>query len=164
MLSGPVSQSRPGTRGGRTTSPSCSRPSRSSTSSRRLPWAGQRLHELLTAEPALAEAWSADGFTALHLAAYFGHVEGVRLLLEHGAAPRAVARNALEVQPLNSAAASQVVEARAPIARLLLEAGADSNAEIEGGFRPLDAAMQNDDAELVELLREHGAIVGDHEG
>ncbi len=124
----------------------------------------ERLHELLTAEPALAEAWSADGFTALHLAAYFGHVEGVRLLLEHGAAPRAVARNALEVQPLNSAAASQVAEARAPIARLLLEAGADSNAEIEGGFRPLDAAMQNDDAELVELLREHGAIVGDHEG
>jgi ankyrin repeat protein len=120
----------------------------------------ERLQALLVVDPALAAEWSADGFTALHLAAYFGHVEGVRLLLEHGAAPGAVARNALEVQPLNSAAASRVAGTRAAVARLLLEAGADPNAEIEGGFRPLDAATQNDDAELIALLREHGAVSG----
>ena len=117
-----------------------------------------RLRELLDADPALAESWSADGFTPLHLAAYFGHADGVRVLLEHGAPVGAVARNDLGVQPLNSAAASQVTDARVAVARLLLDAGADPNAELPSGFRPLDAALQNADAELAELLRERGGV------
>src|SRR5205085_6422539 len=32
-----------------------------------------RLAELVEADPALANAWSADGFTPLGLAAFFGH-------------------------------------------------------------------------------------------
>jgi hypothetical protein len=118
--------------------------------------ATERLGELVVAEPGLVAAWAADGFTPLHLAAYFGHVEGVRLLLAAGAEVGAVARNDLGVQPLNSAAASQVAGARVAVARLLLDAGADSNAELAGGFRPLDAAVQNGDEELAALLRERG--------
>jgi hypothetical protein len=118
--------------------------------------ATERLAELIAGDPGLVEAWSADGFTPLHLAAYFGHVEGVRLLLAAGAEVGAVARNDLGVQPLNSAAASQAVGARAAVARLLLDAGADPNSEIAGGFRPLDAALQNGDEELAVLLRERG--------
>jgi uncharacterized protein len=45
----------------------------------------ERVRELLDGDPTLVGAWSADGFTPLHLAAYFGHVDSVRLLLEHGA-------------------------------------------------------------------------------
>jgi ankyrin repeat protein len=99
-------------------------------------------------------AWSVDGFTQLHLAAFFGHADAVLLLLQRGAEVRAVARNDLAVEPLNSAAAGGHVEA----ARLLLDAGADANAEMSQGFRPLDAAIQNGSSELQELLASYGAI------
>ena len=113
----------------------------------------KRLRELLDADPELVGAWSSDGFTPLHLAAFFGHEEGARLLLERGADPAAVARNAMAVEPLHSAAAARQVG----IAQALLEAGADPNARQQGGFVPLHAAGQNGDVELTRLLLEHGA-------
>ena len=45
-----------------------------------------RLRERLEADPAAATAFSPDGFTALHFAAFFGKPEAARILLEHGAA------------------------------------------------------------------------------
>jgi hypothetical protein len=67
----------------------------------------ERLGELLESDPGLARAFSGDGFTALHLAAFFGHPEAVRLLLDRGADPNAVATSEQigPVQPLHSAAA-----------------------------------------------------------
>jgi ankyrin repeat protein len=113
----------------------------------------ERLEELLHADPAGAAAFSPDGFTALHLAAFFGAPRAVAQLLARGADVRAVSRNELQVQPLHSAAAARQVE----IARLLLDAGADPNAAQQGGFLALDAALRNDDRELEALLRERGA-------
>src|SRR5262249_834316 len=46
--------------------------------------------EALRANSSVAQAFSSDGFTALHLAAYFGHREVVELLVTHGADARAV--------------------------------------------------------------------------
>jgi len=112
-----------------------------------------RLRKLLEADPALAGARSDDDFTALHYAAFFDGPEATRLLLEHGADVNAFADNDLGVHPLNSAAAA----GRRDVAAVLLEHGADPDAPTRGGFTPLDAASENGDETLAELLRSHGA-------
>ena len=104
----------------------------------------------LVADPA---ARSADGYTALHLAAFFRHPDAVRLLLERGAPVDAVAANPMRVQPLHSAAAGGDPEC----VRLLVEAGADVNARQDGGFVPLHASARNGDAAAVETLLAAGA-------
>jgi uncharacterized protein len=112
------------------------------------------LEELLDAEPALAQAFSNDGFTALHHAAYFGQEDAARILLERGAPGDVVSRNAdIVVTPLHSAAAG----AHPGIVKLLLEHGADPNARQPGGSTPLDAARQNGDEESAEALLAAGA-------
>lgn len=108
-----------------------------------------RVRELVEAEPELACAWSPDGYTPLHLAAFFGHPDIVELLLRYDVDVDAVARNEMRVRPLHSAAAGPRA---AEIALLLLDAGADPAAEAEGGFTALDSARQNGDAELETLL------------
>jgi uncharacterized protein len=113
----------------------------------------ERVRELLQSDPILAMNRSSDGFTALHYAAFFGTAEAAAALLEHGADPAAIAENEMRVQPLHSAAAVDATET----ARLLLDAGADPNARQEGGFRPIDAAVQSGNDELYALLVERGA-------
>ena len=113
----------------------------------------ERVRELLESDPTLATSRSSDGFTALHYAAFFGTAEAAEALLEHGADPAAIAENEMRVQPLHSAAAVDATET----ARLLLDAGADPNARQEGGFRPIDAAVQSGNDELYALLVERGA-------
>ncbi|MDX6397711.1 MAG: uncharacterized protein QOJ43_1119 [Gaiellaceae bacterium] len=112
------------------------------------------LEELLDGEPDLARAWSPDGFTALHFAAFFGQEDAARILVERGADVNVVARNErLHVTPLHSAASGGHPE----IVKLLLERGADPSATQDGGFTPLHSAAQNDDRESVEALLEAGA-------
>ena len=112
-----------------------------------------RLAGLLDGDPNLVGAWSDDGFTPLHLAAFFGRGDAARLLLDRGAEVGAVARNDMQVQPLHSAVAG----GHRDIVAALLVAGADANARQQGGLTPLMAAEQDEDAELVRLLMDHGA-------
>jgi ankyrin repeat protein len=112
-----------------------------------------RVRELLEQDATLAVSRSADGFTPLHYAAFFGTAGAAAALLEHGADPAAVAENELRVQPLHSAAAVDANET----AGLLLDAGADPNARQQGGFRPIDAAVANGNDALYSLLIERGA-------
>lgn len=107
----------------------------------------------LASDPALVRAWSPDGFTALHLAAFFGSTTAATVLIGAGADIEAVSRNAMGVRPLHSAAAG----GHLAICRALVEAGADVNASQRGGFTALMAAAQSGDAALVELLLAAGA-------
>lgn len=81
-----------------------------------------------------------DGFTALHLAAFFG-------------TPASVAGNASRVTPLHSALAHR----NGDIAALLLEAGAPVDAQQAGGYTALHSAAMHGDAGLVRMLIGHGA-------
>jgi ankyrin repeat protein len=94
-----------------------------------------------------------DGFTPLHLAAFFGGAEAVRVILATGADPDADADNPFEVRPLHSACARGDFEC----ARALLEAGANPNIAQQRGYTPLHSAAHLDDYELASLLLQHGA-------
>jgi len=112
-----------------------------------------RLRERLAEDRWRATAYSADGFTALHFAAFFGKVEAARTLLEAGAVVNAYSVNELQVQPLHSAASGRHHE----VCRVLIAAGADVNATQRHEFTPLHAAAKHGDAELVELFLSAGA-------
>jgi ankyrin repeat protein len=113
----------------------------------------ERVAELVAARPDAVQAEAADGFTALHLAAFFGHLEAAAVLLEHGAAPDVVAGNGSQLRPLHSAATG----GHAAIVGLLLERGADPDARQQGGYVPLHSAAGRGDEVSVRLLLEGGA-------
>lgn len=112
-----------------------------------------RVAELVEASRDAVWAEAADGFTALHLAAFFGQLEATAVLLGHGASPDAVAGNGSLLRPLHSAATG----GHAAIVGLLLERGADPNARQHGGYVPLHSAAGRGDEVSVRLLLEHGA-------
>ena len=119
-----------------------------------------RLAQLLGEDPQSASAFGDDGFQPLGLACFFGHVESARLLLANGADPNTLGRNEhIQTSALHAAAASEntTPEARYELCELLLDHGADPNLPQPGGFRAIDAAMQNGDERLERLLVERGA-------
>jgi uncharacterized protein len=109
--------------------------------------------------PALDEAGapiderSADGFSALHLAAFFGRPAVARLLLDRGADPNPWATGDLYVQPLHSAVAG----GHEAVAEMLIHGGADVDAPQRHGYTPLMGAAQNGLAATVQLLLARGA-------
>jgi ankyrin repeat protein len=80
-----------------------------------------------------------DGWTPLHLAAFFGNLDAVRVLLESGADVHAVSSNSLTNTPLHAATAGRHSE----VALLLLNHGADPAALDAGGYTSLQIAEQN---------------------
>jgi len=113
----------------------------------------RRLEELVEADPSNAAARSGDGFTPLHLAAFFGRTEAAASLLEHGAEVDAVGTGWMVGTSLHSAASGR----HADIVGLLLDAGADPDARQAGGWTALHGAAHNGDADSVERLLAHGA-------
>jgi ankyrin repeat protein len=113
----------------------------------------ERVRALLDNQPELLDQLSPDGFPALGLAIFFRHDDVARLLIDRGANVKLQARNTQKTAPIHAAAA------RADLAmiRLLIEKGADVNAEQEAGFTPLHEAAATGQKALAELLLEHGA-------
>jgi ankyrin repeat protein len=122
-----------------------------------------RVRELLDADSSLANAFGDDGVHALGLACFFGHVDSARLLLEHGADVNALSRNEyVQTAAIHAASASKdngTDEAtRYELITLVLDHGADPNLTQGGGeFTALDAARQNGDKRVEQLLLERGA-------
>ncbi len=106
-------------------------------------------------EPSLLEAHSGDGWTPLHLAAFFGYPALATVLIERGAKVDSRSSNAMVNTPLHAAVAG----GQTALVELLLKNGANPNAKQEGGWTALHAAAQSGNREMVETLLAGGAQV-----
>ena len=97
-------------------------------------------------------AYAYDGWTPLHLAAFFGHLESGRVLLDAGADVNAFSRNHLTNTPLHAATAGKHSE----VALLLIDHGAGGHTADSGGYTPLQIATQNGLTDVVAALRVKG--------
>jgi uncharacterized protein len=102
----------------------------------------------LAKDPAGVNRLSYDGWTPLHLAAFFGHAEVATLLLARGADLNARSTNSIHNTPLHAAVAGGRVEA----ALALIDAGAEVNAADGGGHTPLHIAAEAGYVPIVESL------------
>lgn len=102
----------------------------------------------------------AEQVTALHLAAYGGHLDACRLLLANGAEVDALTLP-IERRESGDTALIRAVWGRSiTVAELLLEAGAGVD-DVDGltGDTPLLAAARSGQPSMCQLLLEHGADV-----
>ena len=122
------------------------------------------------ADPELSNVF---GLSPLHIAAQSGHAEVVRLLLYHGA--RVNARDVGDNTPLHLASRGPSSpncdttdwscrwmlatrgDGHLQVVASLVVAGADVNARDEHARTPLMAAAENGNAEIVQVLLNHGA-------
>jgi ankyrin repeat protein len=113
-----------------------------------------RLQAILSGDAQAAQAFSGDGWTALHLAAAFGSPASVAALIFRGARVDAVSENPQRNQPLHAALA---LGRNLSTIELLLTNGADANATQAGGFTAIFSAATANRKDLAELLVDHGA-------
>ncbi|MEP6590679.1 MAG: ankyrin repeat domain-containing protein [Gemmatimonadota bacterium] len=115
-----------------------------------------RLTDLLVSDPKAADTYSADGWSPLHLAAFFGARRAAEFLLAHGADHRLLSRNHMANTPLHAALAAKHL----PLTELLLEAGADPST-LAAGHTPLALAEGNGFSEGAAFIRQALAARGD---
>lgn len=115
----------------------------------------KRMTALLDQKADAIASHSADGYTPLHLASFFGQAAAMKLLLDRGAKVDALSTNPMKLTPLHSATSGGTVEA----VDLLLSRGADANARQHGGFTPLQSAAANGNVAMVKSLIAAGADV-----
>jgi len=113
-----------------------------------------RLRDAVAAGGAVLATRSHDGWTPLHLAAFFGRADAVDHLLRAGADPRALSSNDHANTPLHAALAGR---GTMRIVTALLSRGADVAQREGGGHTALHLAAFRDDVELVQVLLAHGA-------
>ncbi|KAJ0393452.1 hypothetical protein ATCC90586_003260 [Pythium insidiosum] len=132
-------------------------PSGTIVCSRLLEWLRETISRLPVVLNARSETKIArklyDGSTPLHLAASRGHLDVVRLLLQHGAAIDARRRNGTTT--LNAVAGNGHID----VVRVLLKHDANVNAKDHYGWTPLRRAALHGRVDVVRLLLAHDALV-----
>jgi ankyrin repeat protein len=106
------------------------------------------------------EACNGGGATVLHLAAEYGHVDVVKLLLNRGA--NVAALSSRGETPLHFA----VKNGHRLVCSILLDRGADVSSATPAGVTPLHVAARSGGIDVCQLLLERGADVNrcDHHG
>ena len=118
----------------------------------------ERVERLLNERAAGAPGvndYSSDGWTPLHLAAFFGHARIAELLIANQADVLARSRGANGNTALHAALAGN----HKFIAALLIGHGADVNAADAQGWRPLHLAAANNNMDAMKQLIAQGADV-----
>jgi uncharacterized protein len=113
-----------------------------------------RVEKLLDVNPEHIGSMSSDGWTPLHLAAFFGRREVLANLLDRGADTEKLSQNSTGNTALCAALAGKT---DTESVRLLLARGASAAACVEAGITPLHIAASRGADDLVRLLVEHGA-------
>jgi uncharacterized protein len=108
---------------------------------------------LLESEHSLLHMTDQKGYTALMLAASFGVLENVQLLVQHGADVNAV-NNQRE-----TALMLACLQNRVKVVVFLLKRGAAVNAVADNGQVALFGAVQSNSVAAVQLLLDHGADI-----
>ena len=102
---------------------------------------------------AAVNSYSYDGWTPLHLAAFFGQMEATERLLEAGADLSGLSRNSLANTPLHAAVAG----GHTSVSLFLIERGADVNRADAGGHTPLHIAAEAGYLPVVKALLDRGS-------
>ncbi len=108
--------------------------------------------KLLVARGADIKRRNKGGFTALHAAAYKGHIQIVEFALDLGAGIDDQ-DNKAGITPLHAAAERDYLD----IVKLLIERGARIDLKELNGWTPVFRATQKAHKDVVKLLRQHGA-------
>lgn len=93
------------------------------------------------------------GWSPLHLAAHYGHLAVVKLLIEEGGDVNVRSRNKIGNRPLGAAVAGGQLE----VVRVLLASGANVNATDVGGLTPLHLAVGEKRKDIADALIAAGA-------
>jgi ankyrin repeat protein len=110
--------------------------------------------DLLRRNAAVVRSRSHDGWTALHLAAFFGHAAVAAQLIDAGASLTVYSENSTRNQPLHAAIAGKNDQ---DTVQLLLTRGADFTARGATGVTPLHLAASRGAVGLIRVLLARGA-------
>ena len=107
----------------------------------------------LAAGKKLLNAHSRDGFTALGFAAFFNRPAVAKFLLSQGADPNIASNNDFKVAPIHSSVASKSLE----ITQLLLDHGANPDAQQQNDITALHESAHNNTPAIAKALLKAGA-------